>query len=212
MNADTQWFNEHGLALPTSLEDLADPQYRSLLVVEDPNASSPGKGFLAASVAAFGEDEYQTYWAKLKENDVKIAASWDDAYLGDYTVSGGDRPLVVSYATSPAAEVLYSDGKVTQPRSTIVWGTCFGQVEYAGILKGAPNSAGAKALIDFLVSRQWQDKLSAANLMWPMRDDAQPGELFVTEDATDTDILALDPAVTDAHMEEWITAWTQQMQ
>jgi len=60
----------------------------------------------------------------------------------------GDRPLVVSYATDPAADVVFSEGKKKVPTVGVVPGTCFGQIEFAGVLEHAKNPTGAQALID----------------------------------------------------------------
>jgi ABC-type thiamine transport system substrate-binding protein len=58
LNADAAWFAERNLPLPATLEDLADPTYRGLLVASNPATSSPGLAFLLATVAHFGEDGY----------------------------------------------------------------------------------------------------------------------------------------------------------
>ena len=85
---------------------------------------------------------------------MRVDDGWDAAYDTDFTAGGksGDRPLVVSYATDPAADVVFSDGKKTTPTVGVVPGTCFAQVEFAGVLHGANNPAGAQALVDFMLT------------------------------------------------------------
>ena len=94
INADTRWFAEQKLALPQSFDDLILPSYKDLLVVENPAVSSPGLMFLAATVSAIGPS-WSEWWQALKENGVKVAADWSEAYEREYTVrrrSHGGRP------------------------------------------------------------------------------------------------------------------------
>ena len=49
---DKAWFASHGVAPPTSLADLTEPTYKSMLVAEDPSTSTPGLAFLLATIAA----------------------------------------------------------------------------------------------------------------------------------------------------------------
>ena len=123
VNVDAGWFADKGLAPPTTLADLADPAYRDLLVVQSPVTSSPGLAFLIGTVDEYGADGWEDYWAALRANGVRVRPSWDDAYFTDYTVSGGDRPLVVSYASSPPAEVVLSETGATEPSSTVMTDT-----------------------------------------------------------------------------------------
>ena len=131
----------------TTLDDLIDPQYRDLLVVQDPGTSSPGLAFALSTVSRYGEG-WVDYWQQLRENGVKVAGSWSDAYYGDFTFGGGgDRPIVVSYATSPPAEIVYAEGEPPEvPSTSVMTDGCYRQVEYAGILAGtdrpeAPRSS-----------------------------------------------------------------------
>ncbi len=120
LNYDKAWFAENGMALPTSLRDLTDPMYASLLVVENPATSSPGLAFMLASISEFGTDGDYTYldfWTDLRSNDVLVTNGWEDAYYGSFSVaSDGERPLVVSYASSPPAEFIYADPPWKKPQ------------------------------------------------------------------------------------------------
>ena len=115
LNYDIAWFAENELALPESFADLTRDDYAGLLVVENPATSSPGLAFLLATIAEFGDDEdynWIDYWSDLRDNDVLVADGWTDAYYSHFTIGSrgdGSRPLVVSYASSPPAEVLYGE-------------------------------------------------------------------------------------------------------
>ena len=207
VNVDHAWFAERWLAEPVTLEDLADPAYRDLLVVQNPATSSPGLSFLLATVGAFGEDGWQAYWASLRDNGVKVVDGWSDAYTVDFSGSAGKgpRPLVVSYASSPPAEV--AEGATEAPTGALLE-TCFRQVEYAGVLAGADNPEGAREVVDFLLSDEFQASIPEAMYVYPV-DEAAPlpesGEQFAP---LAPQPFAVDPEVIDANRDEWIRTWT----
>lgn len=207
VNADLAWFEDSGLDVPVTLEDLADPRYRDLLVVTNPATSSPGLAFLLATIGAFGEDGFEDYWASLVDNGVKVADSWEDAYYVDFSGAGegGERPLALSYATSPAFTVS-EDGSASTTSALLE--TCFRQVEYAGVLAGSDNPEGAQALVDFLLTQDVQAALPESMYMYPadttvaLPDDWQ--EFAPQADAP----FEVDPAEVSEHRDEWIERWT----
>lgn len=211
VNVDATWFAERGLAPPATLEDLADPDYRDLLVVPSPVTSSPGLAFLIGTVAAGGDDGWEAYWQRLQDNGVRVRPSWDDAYFTDYTVSGGDRPLVVSYASSPPAEVVLGEG-VTEPRSTVMEQTCVRQVEYAGVLAGAAEPELAEQLVAFMLSPEWQSALPLTNFVFPVVPGTALPPEFEQWAATPEDPLGVDAAEIDARRDEWIEQWRSIME
>ncbi len=197
---------------PQGLADLTDPAYRGMLVVEDPATSSPGLAFLLATIATFGEDgdyTWQDYWAALRANDVRVAAGWEEAYYGAFSGGSGegDRPLVVSYASSPPAEVIYADPAVTEAPTAVITSGCFRQVEYAGILRGTPREEAARALIDFLLSERFQEDVPLTMFVYPALAAADLPPEFVTYAAAPADPLTMDPAVIEANRERWIEEW-----
>ncbi|PZG86440.1 thiamine ABC transporter substrate-binding protein, partial [Streptomyces sp. NTH33] len=139
VNYDKKYFADRKLAPPASFDDLVKPQYKNLLVTENAATSSPGLGFLLGTVAEYGGDGWQDYWKKLKANGVKVVDGWDVAYNQEFSGSAGgrkakgDRPLVVSYASSPPAEVIYAEPRPKTAPTGVAYGTCFRQIEYAGL-------------------------------------------------------------------------------
>lgn len=211
VNADAGWFAQRGIEPPESLQSLTDPRYRDLLVVESPVGSSPGLAFLLGTVAAFGEDGWPSYWEQLRDNGVRVAPSWDDAYYNDYTVSGGERPLVVSYASSPPAEVVFSEGARSEPASTVLDSTCVSQVEYAGVLDGAPHPEAAAELVEFMLSDEWQSALPLTNFVFPVTDVALPEE-FTRWAPRPIAALQVDAEEVGTHRDEWIEQWRAVME
>jgi thiamine transport system substrate-binding protein len=211
MNVDTAWFAREGLEPPTTMDDLADPAYRDLLVVSSPVTSSPGLAFLLGTIDRYGPDGWEDYWSSLRDNGVRVRPSWDDAYYTDYTVSGGDRPVVLSYASSPPAEVVFSEGELDEPSSGVVVDTCAAQVEYAGVLRGAAEPELARELVEFLLSEEWQRELPLTNFVLPLVDVELPEE-FRRWVPTIEDPAALPPEQIDANRDRWIERWRDLME
>lgn len=175
LNIDKAWFAGKGLALPTSLEDLTRPAYKDLLVVQHPGTSSPGQAFLQATIAGLGEEAAFDWWARMRSNGVKVAKGWSDAYYTDFSRNGGTRPIVVSYASSPAAEVFYSKTPLTESPTANLFlpGGVYRQVEGVALVKGGNPAARAAAgrFIEFLRSAPVQQALQTSMWMYP----AEPG-------------------------------------
>lgn len=203
VDVDLPWFKAHNLAVPTSLDDLVKPAYKGLFVTESAAASSPGTAFLLATIAAKG-DGWQDYWKALLANGTQIAADWTSAYEGDFTQGGGKgtRPIVVSYNSDPAAAVANGQTSIG-----VVKSTCFGQVEYAGVLAGAKNVPGAQAFIDFLLTPQVQSQLPGSMYVFPVVDGvALPADWakFAYQPTQTLTIAASDIA---ANRDSWLQSW-----
>ena len=214
LNYDKAWFAENEVEPPQGLDDLADPAYKGLLVAENPATSSPGLAFLLATIDTYGTEgdyTYLDYWADLRENDVMITNDWNDAYYGNFTVaSDGDRPIVVSYASSPPAEVIFADPPVDEAPSASVTapGTCFRQVEFVGILHGTERRELAKAFVDFMLSETFQEDIPLKMFVFPVNENAELPEAFVQYAELSEEPASVDPAQIDANREQWIEAWT----
>lgn len=204
--ADSAWFAARSIPLPTDLGSLTDPTYRDLLVVQSPVTSSPGLAFLVGTVARSGE-EWPGYWAQLRDNGVRVRPSWDDSYNTDYTVSGGDRPLVVSYASSPPAEVVFSEGASETPSSVVIEDTCVRQVEYAGVLRGAPNPELARQLVEFMISPEWQAELPLTNFVFPVVEGTPLPPVFERFAVRPAEPLDVPADRVAAERDAWIEQW-----
>ncbi|WP_328493690.1 thiamine ABC transporter substrate-binding protein [Streptomyces sp. NBC_00414] len=214
VNYDKAYFSEHELAPPTSFDDLIKPEYKDLLVTENASTSSPGLGFLLGTAAKYGDKGWEGYWKKLKANGVKVVDGWEQAYNEEFSGSAGgkkakgERPLVVSYASSPPAEVIYADPKPKTAPTGVADGTCFRQVEYAGLLSNAKNTKGGKALVDFLITKRFQDDMPLNMFVYPVREGAQVPESFTEYGPKAENPETLDPARIAANRDEWVKSWT----
>jgi thiamine transport system substrate-binding protein len=211
LNYDKEWFKKNNLAPPTDLADLIKPEYKGLTVVENPATSSPGMAFLLATIGRFGEEGYLDFWKKLRENKVIIANGWEDAYYGHFTsASKGDRPIVVSYASSPSAVVHYSEKPLTEaPTAALVAdNTAFRQIEFVGILKGTKELPLAKKLVDFMLSKSFQEDIPLQMFVFPANATAQLPDVFVKHAAVADKPVMVSPLAIEANRDSWIEAWT----
>ena len=206
VNVDLAWFEREGLEPPQTLEDLTDPAYRDLLVVEGATTSSPGFAFLLATISEFGED-WESYWEDLLANGTKVVKGWEDAYFVDFTAGGGDgdRPIVVSYDSSPA---FTTDGEGGTTTAALL-DTCFEQVEYAGVLAGAENPEGARAVVDWLLSEDVQAALPDSMYVFPVRDGVELPADWADFAPRPEEPLAVDPADIDANRDTWLRDWQE---
>lgn len=204
VNIDTTWFAKKKIAPPKTFDDLTDPKYKKLTVVPGAPTSSPGLAMLLATVGTYGDGGWQGYWKKLVANGVKITSGWEDAYNVDFTQGEGkgDRPIVWSYDTSPAFTV--KDGKSS---TKALLGTCFRQVEYAGVLKGAKNPAGAKALVDWMSGRTFQTSLPENMYVFPVDDNAELPSDWAKFAKQPTKPLTVSPDTIDKNRTAWLRSW-----
>jgi len=207
INIDRTWFAERDVPEPQTLEDLADPAYKDLLVVSNPATSSPGLAFLLATVDAFGTDGWLNYWAALRDNGVKVSDSWSDAYFVDFSGSQGKgpRPIVLSYASSPPFE---ADPEADEAPTRALLDTCFRQVEYAGVISGAENPEGAKVLIDFMLSTRFQETIPDQMYMYPVSERAELPTAWARFGPLADKPFEVSADEIDANREEWIKQWT----
>lgn len=211
INLDDAWFAKNKIAKPATLDDLAQPAYKDLLVVENAATSSPGLAFLLATVARYGEDGYSNYWKALRANGIKVVNGWTEAYEDTFSAGGkGNRPIVVSYASSPPAEIVYaSDPKPTKPSTSVMTDGCFRQVEYAGVLRGTTNPLAARAVVDWLLSPAVQADVPLSMFVDPAVPGTPLPKVFTDFAAVPAAPLTLDPAVIDAKRSTWIETWDQ---
>jgi thiamine transport system substrate-binding protein len=210
LNIDRGWFTAHGLAPPTTLEELTLPRYRDLLVVENPATSSPGLAFLLATVARYG-GKWEGYWRKLRANGVLAVDGWEEAYTQQFSGAAGSpgkRPIVVSYATSPAAEVIFASKPLDVSPTAAIEDGCYRQIEYAGILRGAANEEGARKLIDFMLGKRFQADVPGSMFVYPVRQGVALPEAFLAHAIVPRAPLKLSADEIDRNRDRWVARWT----
>lgn len=211
LNYDKRYFEEQGLEPPTHLEQLTREEYRGLLLVENPATSSPGLAFLLATIGHFGEEGYLDFWRSLRENDLKVVNDWEAAYYGDFTVHGGARPIVVSYGSSPPAEVIFAESPIEEPPTGVVSaeGSCFRQIEFVGILAGTEQRELAEKWVDFMLSQPFQEDMPLNMFVFPVLPEAELDPAFVEHMVVPERTAEVSPEAIDQNRQEWIEAWTE---
>lgn len=210
INVDDDALVDRGLAPPSTLDDLIDPVYRGLLVVSDASTSSPGLAFLLATIDRYGEEGWTDYWSALVDNDVLVVSGWSDAYYTAFSRYGGDRPLVLSYASSPPAEVIFADPPLPEnspaPTSVLI-DSCFRQIEFAGVLRGTEHVDEARRLVDHLVSVEFQSTLPETLFVFPANTDAELPSSFRRHAPVVTDPSTMDPTRIADGRARWVEEW-----
>ncbi len=212
LNYDRQWFARNNIAPPTGLDDLLDPRCKGLTVVQNPATSSPGLAFLLATVGRYGEKGYLDFWKQLRANDLYVSMGWSDAYYGQFTrAKGGTRPIVVSYASSPAAEVFYSEDKPDQSPTAAVFGsrTAYRQIEFVGILKGTKMPDVARMMVDFMLGPEFQKDIPQHMWVFPAVTGTPLPDVFARHARQAEEPVILSPEVIADNRDGWIDAWTE---
>lgn len=211
LNYDKAFFEAQGLTPPAKLEDLLKPDYRGMLVVQNPATSSPGLAFLFATIGHFGEAGYLDFWGGLVDNQVLVVNDWETTYYTEFSRWGGTRPIVVSYGSSPPFEVIFAEEPISEPPTAalVADGACFRQIEFVGILKGTQNRELAEKWVDFMLSPTFQEDVPLQMYVFPVNPQAQLDPTFVDYLAVPEQPISLNPNDIAANRERWIQAWRE---
>ena len=208
INYDKKWFEKNHKPLPKTLHDLTKPEYKDLLVSPNPATSTPALGFLLANIRELGEDEAFNWWGKMRQNGVKITQSWTDAYYTDFSLNGGSRPMMIGYASSPAAEVFYSKGKLKSPNmgNLFLRGGSYLQIEGAAVLNHAKQPELAAKLVQFLQNNTVQESVTTSMWVYPAVKNTRPHPIIVHA-SVPHDAKVLPAEQVSAKQKDWVTRW-----
>jgi thiamine transport system substrate-binding protein len=213
INYDKGYFAENDLAVPQMLQDLTRPEYNGLLVVENPATSSPGLAFLLATIAEFGEEGYLEYWGQLRENEVVVVNDWNTAYYTNFSGSSGQgpQPMVVSYASSPVAEVVFAENPPAEAPTGSITGsnTCYRQIEFVGILQGTQQRTLAEKFVDFMLSEPFQEDMPLQMFVYPVNQNARLPDVFQQHAQVVDRPAMLGFEQIAAGRSDWIQAWDE---
>jgi thiamine transport system substrate-binding protein len=179
--------------------------------VENPATSSPGLAFLLATIGRFGQDGYLDYWKALVANEVLVVNDWESAYNSEFSAHGGTRPIVISYGSSPPAEVIFADPPIQEAPTAVVTGdrSCFRQVEFVGILKGTKIRDLAQKWVDFMLSIPFQEDMPLQMFVFPVNSKAKMPEPFTRFTTIPAETAQVSPDVIAANRDAWLQAWTE---
>ena len=205
-NYDVDWFKKKNVVPPSSWRDLTKSKYKNLTVISNPKISSPGMAFLATTYAGFSSvAQTNQYWSALKANGVKVDSSWDDAYFVDFSGSSGKglRPIVLSYTSSPSAEI----GKNGVPRTASLLKDCFRQTEYVGVLKNSLAPKAAQKLISFMISKDFQSAMPAAMYVYPINPKTPLPTEWVKYSQAASSVIGSNLDI-QGNRNKWLKAWS----
>jgi thiamine transport system substrate-binding protein len=209
---DKAYFATHNLPIPQKLDDLTSSQYKGLLVTENPATSSPGLAFLLATIKHFGDSDYIGYWKDLRQNGLVVVDGWETAYYTNFSGSTGkgQQPMVVSYGTDPAAEVMFATTPISDSPIASILGpdTCFRQIEFVGILKGTVHRALAEKFVDFMLGQKFQADIPGQMFVYPVLPNVTLPDAFVKYAQKASQPAVLAPDVIAANRDAWIQAWS----
>ena len=206
-NYDKGWFEDSDLEVPDDLDDLTDPAYASVVTVEHPATSSPGLAFMLATIEHYGEDGWLDWWAEMKEGGVNIANDWNTAYYSDFTRYDGDSSIVMSYASSPPAEVIFADQPPETAPTGVIEAGCYRQVEFAGILDGSEYPESAGQLIDYMLSVEFQEQIPLTWFVFPANNDAELPSEFIEHTTIPESPARLSADEIAENRDRWIDEW-----
>lgn len=211
LNIDNEYFSNHGLIPPNNFDDLLKSEYKGLLVVENPATSSPGLGFLFATIGVYGDPGYLEFWSGLVRNEVKVVNDWETAYYSEFSRWGGTHPIVVSYGSSPPFEVIFAEEPMEKPPTSALTSdkSCYRQIEFVGILEGTKNRKMAEQFVDFMLSPRFQEDIPLQMFVFPVNRNAKLDETFVKYLAVPNETAFIEPADIAANREKWIESWTE---
>ena len=211
LNYDLAYFEDNPVDPPTSLEDLAQPEYANLLAVTNPASSSPGLAFLFATIGHFGEDAYLDYWAALTDNGLQVVNDWETVYYSSFSRWGGDYPIVLSYGSSPPVEIIYAEEPMDEPATGVLTadGACYRQIEFVGILKGTEQRELAEKWVDFMLSPTFQSDMPLQMYVFPVHPDAVLDQVFVDFLAVPENPVQLDSQLILENRENWVEDWRE---
>lgn len=212
INYAKDWFESTATPVPTTLDQLRDPSYAAVLTVEHPATSSPGLAFMLATIAEYGEEGWLDFWADLKAGGVGVVPDWNTAYYTDFVPYGGESAMVVSYASSPPAEVIFASEPIDEPPTGVIEAGCYRQVEYAGILDGTSYPEAAGQLIDFMLSVDFQETIPLTWFVFPANQDASLPPEFTEHTTLPESPAQIDPAIIAENRDRWIDEWVSVME
>jgi thiamine transport system substrate-binding protein len=121
--------------------------------------------------------------------------------------------MVVSYGTSPAAEMVFAEEELTEAPTASLVGVnmCFRQVEFVGILKGTRQRALAEQFVDFMLDKPFQEDIPMQMFVFPLNRQVQLPEAFMNSVQVPAQPAVLPMDVIESGREGWIEAWRQLM-
>lgn len=149
---------------PATWDDFLRPEFKGHFIMPSPITTGGGFIFTAVQIFRLGEDRAWAYLRALNAN----ASQFTPTAPGTITLLARGEGIV---GMQWAHEGIGARLAGMQPLETIVPPDTGFEVGAVSIIKGGPNSEGAKAYVDFLASRTPQDINAKFGFRYPVRAD-----------------------------------------
>jgi thiamine transport system substrate-binding protein len=104
--------------------------------------------------------------------------------------------------------VIFAKPRPTTAPTGVLDSSCYRQIELAGVLRGTSNEDGARELIDFMLSKRFQEDIPLQMFVFPARVDAALPPAFEEFAVVPEQPLELSPEEVEANRERWVDEWT----
>ncbi|NHI90298.1 MAG: thiamine ABC transporter substrate-binding protein [Candidatus Thorarchaeota archaeon] len=194
--------------------DLADAEFASSLVTENPSYSSPGLSFLLSQIAVYEKllhQDWTTWWDDVRDQ-INVQEGWDQAW----EVWSGDpsRNLLVSYGTDPAYSAYYYGSPPDTAAAPFFYDNqhwAWMQVEGVGLVKNGPNPELGKAFIDYCLNATVQSEIALNQWVYPIRTDLSLPSVYqyaVNPNEVSLLNLLLNRTEISTNLNNWLDSWT----
>jgi len=151
---------------PATWDDLAKPEFRGHFVMPSPITTGGGYIFVAGQVFRLGEDRAWAFLRSLNTNAVQFTPTAPGTIT---LLERGEATVGMMWAHEAiGARILRG-----APLEVIVPPDTGFEVGAVSIIKGGANPAGAKAYVDYLMSRVPQDINARYGFRYPVRADVE---------------------------------------
>jgi len=188
--------------VPLTFEQLLDPKYKKMLILEDPRTSSVGLAFLLWTIHQYGDPGYLDYWRKLLPNVLTITQGWSAAY--DLFLAR-EAPIVVSFSTDTAYSVI-EEGSARY-KVMLLNSQGYRSIYLMGIVKGTKQQGLCKELLDFVLSPEVQERISTTEWMFPANRKTLLPVLFYQNAVFPPDPVMVPSERIGENLDRWLLEW-----
>ncbi len=152
------------VAKPATWDDLIKPEFRGHFIMPSPITTGGGYIFVASQIFRLGEDRAWAFLRQLNAN----ASQYTPTAPGTITLLARGEGIV---GMMWAHEGIGARLAGMQPLETLVPPDTAFEIGAVSIIKGGPNPEGARAYVDFLMSRVPQVINASYGFRYPVRGD-----------------------------------------
>ena len=156
-----------GVAKPKTWDDLLNPAYKKKLVSGTPATCGGAYIFMATQIFRLGGEDKGFDWLKKYDGQV---LQYTPTCPGPITLVARGEAVVGMTWQDDATEAAL----VKQPIEVIFPPDTGAEIGGASIIKGGPNTEGAKKFVDFLLSKKAQSIKTELGFTYPVRGDVEP--------------------------------------